>query len=163
MGVFYDYLPRTVERVLRNEQGDLYIYLLDAVHRPCTWTFHSLCQRTPFLPCFILQFPLGWISVWQVLYRFDRSFTIFGKKSPEMADKFSFDLRRIKKNSFFGMWCVTWTIGQNGTVPHWHWKGQCTPDDLLAKVLGGSVGLPWSTSEHIYNAEIASPQYTIHS
>ena len=29
MGVFYDYLPRTVERVLRYEHGDLYIYLLD--------------------------------------------------------------------------------------------------------------------------------------
>ena len=27
--VFYDYLPRTVERVLRYEQGDLYIYFLD--------------------------------------------------------------------------------------------------------------------------------------
>ena len=25
----------------------------------------------------------------------------FGKKWPEMADKFSFDLRRIKKNCFF--------------------------------------------------------------
>jgi len=33
-----------------------------------------------------------------------------------MADKFSFDLRRIKKNSFFWLWCVTWTIGRNGTV-----------------------------------------------
>jgi type III secretion system FlhB-like substrate exporter len=28
-GVFYDYLPRTVERVLRYEPGDLYIYFLD--------------------------------------------------------------------------------------------------------------------------------------
>ena len=37
MAVFYDYLPRTVERVLRYEQGDLYIYFLDMqsiVHVP---------------------------------------------------------------------------------------------------------------------------------
>ena len=29
VAVFYDYLPRTLERVLRYEQGDLYIYFLD--------------------------------------------------------------------------------------------------------------------------------------
>ena len=29
LAVFYNYLPRTIERVLRYEQGDLYIYFLD--------------------------------------------------------------------------------------------------------------------------------------
>jgi len=51
----------------------------------------------------------------RILYYFDRPLTIFWKNSTEMADKFSFDLRRIKKNSFFRMWCVTWTIGRNST------------------------------------------------
>jgi hypothetical protein len=37
----------------------------------------------------------------QPLYYFDQVFTILGKISPEMADKISFDLRRIKKNCFF--------------------------------------------------------------
>ena len=30
-----------------------------------------------------------------------------------LADIFSFDLRQIKKRVFFGMWCVTWTLGRN--------------------------------------------------
>jgi len=36
-----------------------------------------------------------------ILYYFDQVFTILEKKWAEMADNFSFDLRRIKKNSFF--------------------------------------------------------------
>ena len=45
--VFYDYLPRTVERVLRYEQGDLYIYFLDMqsivrVPEPSTQYFEEL-------------------------------------------------------------------------------------------------------------------------
>ena len=37
-----------------------------------------------------------------ILYHFDQMFTIFGKNSPEMANKFSFDLRQIKKIVFSG-------------------------------------------------------------
>jgi hypothetical protein len=37
----------------------------------------------------------------ELLYYYDQSFTILEKNYSEMADKFSFDLRRIKTNSFF--------------------------------------------------------------
>jgi hypothetical protein len=37
----------------------------------------------------------------RILYYFDQVFTILGKKWAEMADKFSFDLRRIKKKKVF--------------------------------------------------------------
>ena len=38
-----------------------------------------------------------------ILYHFDWMFTIFGKNSPEMADKFSFELRWIKKKVCSGV------------------------------------------------------------
>jgi hypothetical protein len=43
----------------------------------------------------------------RLLYYYDQSFTILEKNYSEMADKFSFDLRRIKKNSFFSDVTVT--------------------------------------------------------
>ena len=56
------------------------------------------------------------LSISTVLYYFDQVFTILEKKWAEMANKFSFDLRQIKKNSFFLLWCVMWTLGRNSTV-----------------------------------------------
>jgi hypothetical protein len=47
------------------------------------------------------QCTLGSLSGDGVLYYYDQSFTILEKNYSEMADKFSFDLRQIKKNSFF--------------------------------------------------------------
>jgi hypothetical protein len=46
-------------------------------------------------------------EVSDILYYFDQSFTILEKIYSEMADKFSFDLRRIKTNSFFSDVTVT--------------------------------------------------------
>jgi len=40
-------------------------------------------------------------AVARLLYYYDRSFTILENFHAEMAEKFSFDLRRIKKNTFF--------------------------------------------------------------
>ena len=53
-------------------------------------------------------------SFGRILYYYDQSFTILEIFHSEMAEKFSFDLRRIKKYTFFSD--VTITIGRNSTV-----------------------------------------------
>jgi len=51
------------------------------------WNIQQLCDHYP--------------QNLSILYYYDQSFMILGKNYSKMADKFSFDLRQIKKNIFF--------------------------------------------------------------
>ena len=60
------------------------------------------------------------INTVDVLYHFDQVFTILEILVSEKADKFSFELRRILKRSFFSAVTRDWTLGRNGTVMRIH-------------------------------------------
>ena len=84
----------------------VYFSVSFSVYFPVYFGFSQLALAQPIVPS-ISSGMFSWFRLMvfelmehdgvhpRLLYYFDRSFTIFGKNSTEMADKFSFDLRRI--------------------------------------------------------------------